>query len=100
MPGGVGVALDTQCPTAHYRPPMTNDTQDTKPDAAPSPSSAAASPATSPTPADSPPRVRLNITLTRATHQRIKVWCAARGVTMQNALEGMLDKAFAKVEPK
>jgi hypothetical protein len=43
-------------------------------------------------------RKRVNLTLSIATHTRIKVWCARKGVTMQVALEGMLDKAFSGAE--
>jgi hypothetical protein len=44
-------------------------------------------------------RKRVNLTLTIATHGRIKVWCAQRGVTLQSAIEGWCDRAAAQMEP-
>lgn len=42
-------------------------------------------------------RKRINLTLTESTHAKIRVWCAQRGVSMQSALEKMLDAAFDRV---
>jgi ParG protein len=44
-------------------------------------------------------RKRVNLTLTLATHGRIKVWCAQRGVTLQSAIEGWCDRAAAQMDP-
>lgn len=44
-------------------------------------------------------RVRVNLMLSRDTHARVRWWCLQRGVTMQSALEKMLDSAFDKVVP-
>jgi hypothetical protein len=43
-------------------------------------------------------RVRVNLKLPAETHLRIRVWCVRKGVSMQGALEGMLVKAFARVD--
>jgi len=40
-------------------------------------------------------KVRVNLKLNRATHSRLKVWCAQRGVSIQSALERLLDRRFA-----
>jgi predicted DNA binding CopG/RHH family protein len=43
-------------------------------------------------------RKRVNLTLTKELHQIVKTWCASRGVTMQSGLEGMIERAFDKIE--
>jgi hypothetical protein len=43
-------------------------------------------------------RVRVNLKLSPVTHTKIRVWCAKRGVSMQSAIEKMLDDAFEKVQ--
>lgn len=48
-----------------------------------------------PTPAAAIPAVRMNLKLDPVTHQRLKVWCAERGQTMQGAVARMLDRAFS-----
>jgi hypothetical protein len=40
-------------------------------------------------------KVRVNLKLNRATHSRLKVWCAQRGVSIQSALERLLERRFA-----
>jgi hypothetical protein len=42
-------------------------------------------------------RKRVNLTLSLATHGRIKVWCAQRGVSLQSAIEGWCDRAAAQI---
>ena len=42
---------------------------------------------------------RVNLFLSRPTHSKIKVYCAQRGVSMQSAIEGWLDKAAEQMAP-
>lgn len=39
-------------------------------------------------------RVRMNFSLSEATHKALKVWCAQKGVTIQAGLERVIDRAF------
>ena len=50
------------------------------------------------TPITEDPQVRINLHLKSSTHLKIKVYCAKRRMTMQGAIEAMLEKAFAGVE--
>ena len=43
-------------------------------------------------------QVRVNLRLSAATHVKVKVWCARKGVSMQDGLARMIDKAFESVE--
>jgi hypothetical protein len=45
-------------------------------------------------------RVRMNLMLSASTHQKIKAWCASRGVSIQSELEKLLDNAFGSVETR
>jgi hypothetical protein len=45
-----------------------------------------------------PRRRRVNLSLSAATHQRVRVYCAKRGVSMQAELERLLDAAFKVVD--
>jgi len=38
--------------------------------------------------------------LSASTHQKIKAWCASRGVSIQSELEKLLDNAFGSVETR
>jgi predicted DNA binding CopG/RHH family protein len=42
-------------------------------------------------------RTRIQLKMSVDTHRRIKIYCAQRGVSMQSALEAMLEKAFSAV---
>lgn len=64
---------------------MTTDTLDT----------AAAPKLTLPAEAQPERRIRMNLQLRESTHLAIKIYCAQRHISMQRALEAMLDKAFA-----
>ena len=47
-----------------------------------------------------PKRVRVNLDLSVATHRALKLWCVKRGVTLQDGLESIVDRAFKdRVEP-
>jgi len=43
-------------------------------------------------------RTKIQLKMSIDTHRRIKIYCAQRGMSMQSALEAMLEKAFAGVQ--
>ena len=43
-------------------------------------------------------RTKIQLKMSVDTHRRIKIYCAQRGMSMQSALEAMLEKAFAGVQ--
>jgi predicted DNA binding CopG/RHH family protein len=42
-------------------------------------------------------RTKIQLKMSTETHKRIKIYCVQRGISMQSALESMLEKAFAGV---